>query len=1511
MAVAGAILAVSGSPAAATELPPPAEAPNAVSPQEIDAYRERFSVSPDEARTHLETQHAGFGIVRLLENEEGRRYAGVWFDPDTGDFVVPVLPGADEGAVEETLVRAHLGGNYRLAPADASWMQLEAAQKRLTSALRPQIEASTVQTSLDPRTNAVVVAEAKTAHADQGEIARLAEESEVKIEVRPRPFDEFNSEPMAACKRWYTEFWACDRPARGGPIIVNSEGEPGGSCSMGFKAVGNTFGNEFMLTAGHCWNHINPSYQIINWAGRDSENFQHYLGFVGAGAGNYPGHDYAAIRVNGYGKYYEEGAWPSIVAASFEVNEAAPISYESSSFLNQTVCHSGARSGASCGVVTAIDLIETYKNEAEESVGTVEHLTKAEGGSLCSIPGDSGGPVFSGETALGLLSGAGSKAACGGNYMLYQEITEATRLLEVTVGTKAGALPAVQTYPATNLQPYQATANSKVDPNGLATTYAFDYGLTTSYGASTAAGSAGSGFDTTAQSSSITGLDPATGYHFRVRATNSLGTVYGEDGFFITSKVKPIVSTAPATEVKSASATLNGSVNTGNISGTYWFEYGASAGSYPFKTEVKSLNSKTLTPVNAKLSGLTFGDSVHYRIAANNELGTVYGSNQVFTPGWRTVANPQPSGAKWDQLTAVSCLSATQCMGVGSYRNSSGVEVTLAEQWNGSSWEILPTENPSTASSSILEGVSCTSPTHCMAVGFYHDGATNKYLPMAERWNGTEWELLTSTKSEGSRSYLYDVSCSSSTSCMAVGFYQTEEPEYSKTFAEYWNGSSWELKPPLNPETVGGEPSAEDNVLRSVSCVSSTDCKTVGWHLSSVKGSTQYESLAQHWNGASWVVKNTPAVAGKSDSWLEGISCSAANACTTVGYASAGHHDESIQQSLAMRWNGTSWSIQTTPNTEGGGRTYLYGVSCTSSTFCMAVGNGVTLRWNGSKWDWQLLPVPGGAYSLYPRAVGCYSSISCMAVGSYESASKYIGALSESYQKTLPPTPITKAATTISELEATLKGTVNPNGSEAKYWFEYGPTTSYGTKTTEASAGSGSNPVEQSKTLSGLEPAQKYHFRIVASSAEGVANGKDEVFETSPPTASHLGSMKTTDPFNETTSAVSNFGSNWAALGWAGGTVPKGLNRTTGWGPSNAYSTVNGAFFQPIVTDVGSGVANQVTMSTNPGNVGRYFSLWLDMPTPGSTRAGYELRFTNTATNTYTVALSRWKEGSQTALATKEGYSFVNGNSLALLDQGGTVSAWTNTGAGFAQLLSASDSTFSSGNSGVEGSGNITRLTNFKVGSLLKSASNMDGALKALPVNDAFSTNESPLSGGGAWAALQWANGFSGHNTGWVEGGWGPYDPLGFINGAYWQKASFADTGSGAGVAAVLSTKPIYITEYFSLWLNAPSPATARSGYELRITREFTGNFEVGLYKWVAGTKTTLAAKTGVALATGNKFAFADKAGTVSAWVNTGSEYTQLLSASDSTYTSGYTGIEGYGNLTRLKEFRSGPLAPF
>jgi hypothetical protein len=96
------------------------------------------------------------------------------------------------------------------------------------------------------------------------------------------------------------------------------------------------------------------------------------------------------------------------------------------------------------------------------------------------------------------------------------------------------------------------------------------------------------------------------------------------------------------------------------------------------------------------------------------------------------------------------------------------------------------------------------------------------------------------------------------------------------------------------------------------------------------------------------------------------------------------------------------------------------------------------------------------------------------------------------------PSVETKPATSIAETGATLNGAVNPNGAETKYYFEYGTTTKYGSKTAEASAGSGTTNLEESKAITGLTINTTYHFRIVATNSNGTSDGADKEFVATP-----------------------------------------------------------------------------------------------------------------------------------------------------------------------------------------------------------------------------------------------------------------------------------------------------------------------------------------------------------------------------------------------------------------------------
>jgi len=97
-----------------------------------------------------------------------------------------------------------------------------------------------------------------------------------------------------------------------------------------------------------------------------------------------------------------------------------------------------------------------------------------------------------------------------------------------------------------------------------------------------------------------------------------------------------------------------------------------------------------------------------------------------------------------------------------------------------------------------------------------------------------------------------------------------------------------------------------------------------------------------------------------------------------------------------------------------------------------------------------------------------------------------------------PPTVETKPATGIQEGQATLNGTVNPNGTQTAYHFEYGKTVNYGSSipVPDGDAGPGTGPVTVYLTPNTLLPRTRYHFRLVASNAGGTSYGADQAFTT-------------------------------------------------------------------------------------------------------------------------------------------------------------------------------------------------------------------------------------------------------------------------------------------------------------------------------------------------------------------------------------------------------------------------------
>lgn len=398
-------------------------------------------------------------------------------------------------------------------------------------------------------------------------------------------------------------------------------------------------------------------------------------------------------------------------------------------------------------------------------------------------------------------------------------------------------------------------------------------------------------------------------------------------------------------------------------------------------------------------------------------------------------------------------------------------------------------------------------------------------------------------------------------------------------------------------------------------------------------------------------------------------------------------------------------------------------------------------------------------------------------------------------------------------------------------------------------------------------------------------------------TSEELAQLPTVDALNRSENPLSN-GGKWTKLNWA---TVAGQDTLNGWGPANSFPTVNGAYWNPAVVDGRYGDAAALTMQTAPGVSERYVSVWLNMPGPGSAKSGYQLRWTaNVDTTKYTVKLSKWVSGTETVLASSPEVSIPVGTTLAIVDAGGTVSAWrSENGTTFTSLLSAADSTYESGYAGIEGVGSNSRSTNFEAGPLLGLAA------ASTPVLDNLERQEVPLATG-KWTKTAWAAAIGGTWMGSYRG----YGSSGNLAGAYWNSSTVGDEGGGAVVAATVGTGATPAGQYLGLWLEMSNPAAERSGYEAR----FTGTngtataYKVELSKWVAGTRTVLASKEGFSLPVGTTMALTDSGSGVVLWTGAGTTLTPVLSATDTTYSSGYTGLEVNGGAGTMYNFRAGSL---
>jgi hypothetical protein len=373
-------------------------------------------------------------------------------------------------------------------------------------------------------------------------------------------------------------------------------------------------------------------------------------------------------------------------------------------------------------------------------------------------------------------------------------------------------------------------------------------------------------------------------------------------------------------------------------------------------------------------------------------------------------AAPNPEGV----LSAVFCSAADSCVASGEYENATkqllGVNVTISS--SGSTATGL---SPSDAAANPLAEVaatSCPQAGFCVAVGIFTDTAGHRQgliETTSDDATAASVAPLPDNAAANPAAELTDVTCISTTSCLAVGVYK-DTAGHSQGLIDTMASGVWTATDAAIPANAGANPKVGQGGTATineqglgVTCTAVGACVVVGSYVD-IGGAQQafVDVLGSgSWTPTEITVPNgaaTPAIAE-----LSGVSCPAAGACVAVGaYDDTSNDIQPLVETLSSGvWTPSTAAypsdVDPSPDQNVSEPVGLYRVTCASIASCVGVGNydasdgnsyGLIDTLSDSSWTAQRAPAPADISLDSSEAsdladVSCGDGTDCVAVGTY------------------------------------------------------------------------------------------------------------------------------------------------------------------------------------------------------------------------------------------------------------------------------------------------------------------------------------------------------------------------------------------------------------------------------------------------------------------------------------------------------------------------------------------------
>jgi hypothetical protein len=273
---------------------------------------------------------------------------------------------------------------------------------------------------------------------------------------------------------------------------------------------------------------------------------------------------------------------------------------------------------------------------------------------------------------------------------------------------------------------------------------------------------------------------------------------------------------------------------------------------------------------------------------------------------WTAYPAPEIKGDNTSDLAGVIDISPTLAWAGGTVGIGEGNPGQVILQWNGTVWSVFPGPKFAKGDQPSIKAMAATSADDIWAIGSLLGDDEEQLFFLFEHWDGTAWTKTTSVSGDA---FLFGASADAPNDAWAVGF-NGPENDNSGTLAMHYDGSDWKVS--ATPNVGSGA-----NQFNGVLALAPNDVWAVGFSTAVAPPKVApTKTLIEHYDGAKWSIIPSPNVGPKSQyqsNRLFGITANSSSDIWAFGsyFAADG---SGFQMTLLLHWDGTSWTIQPSPN---------------------------------------------------------------------------------------------------------------------------------------------------------------------------------------------------------------------------------------------------------------------------------------------------------------------------------------------------------------------------------------------------------------------------------------------------------------------------------------------------------------------------------------------------------------------------------------------------------------------